>query len=69
MSSITIGLIIFLCVFRGALLGMFLRSFLLEHHLSAESKDIVKLGMRLVATMAALFLGLLIASAQGSFGT
>ena len=57
----------FVCVFGGALLGMFLRSILLEHHLSEESKDVVRLGMGLVATMAALVLGLLVASAKGSF--
>ena len=69
MSSIAIALIVFGCVFGGALLGTFLRTVLPEHHLSAESKNIVELGMGLVATMAALVLGLMIASAQGSFGT
>jgi hypothetical protein len=38
-------------------------------HVSAESKDVVKLGMGLIGTMAALVLGLLIASAKGSFDT
>ena len=38
-----------------------------EHHLSAESKDVVKLAMGLIATMPALVLGLLIASAKSSF--
>jgi hypothetical protein len=38
-----------------------------ENHLSADSKDIVKLGMGLVGTMAALVLGLLVASAKGSY--
>ena len=57
----------FVCVFGGALLGMFLRSVLLKHHLSDESKDVVRLGMGLVATMAALVLGLLVASAKSSF--
>jgi hypothetical protein len=46
---------------------MFLRPVLPEHHLSADSKDLVKLGMGLVATMAALVLGLLIASAKSSY--
>jgi hypothetical protein len=39
------------------------------HHLTAESKDLVKLGMGLVGTMAALVLGLLVASAKGSYDT
>lgn len=43
------------------------RSSLPDHHLSAESKEVVKLGMGLVGTMAALVLGLLVASAKSSF--
>jgi hypothetical protein len=67
MSPITISLIVFISVFGGALLGIFLHSSLPQHHLSTESKDIVKLGMGLVGTMAALVLGLLVASAKGSY--
>ena len=67
MSSITISLIVFACVFGGALLGIFLHVSLPQHHLANESKDIVKLGMGLVGTMAALVLGLLVASAKGSY--
>ena len=37
--------------------------------MSEESKEVVKLGMGLVATMTALVLGLLIASAKSSFDT
>ena len=67
MSSITISFIVFACVFGGALLVILLRAVLPQNHLSAESKDIVKLGMGLVGTMAALVLGLLVASAKGSY--
>ena len=63
MSSITISLIVFSSVFGGALLGILLHAVLPQHHLSSETKDIVKLGMGLVGTMAALVLGLLVASA------
>jgi hypothetical protein len=69
MSSMTISWIVFACVFGGTLLGMMLRALLPEKHLSAESRDLVKLGMGLVGTMTALVLGLLIASAKGSFDT
>lgn len=62
-----ISWIIFACVFGGALLGMLLRNVLPEHHMNADSKDVVKLGMALIATMSALVLGLLIASAKGSY--
>jgi hypothetical protein len=61
--------IIFGCVFGGVLVGMFLRAVLPERHLSAETKDVVKLGMGLIATMSALVLSLLIASAKSSFDT
>jgi hypothetical protein len=64
---VAISSIVFACVFGGALLGTMLCTVLPEHHLSAESKDLVKLGMGLMATMAALVLGLLIASAKSSY--
>jgi hypothetical protein len=67
MSSLTISLVAFAFIFGGALAGMILRTSLPDHHLSAESKDVVKLGMGLVGTMAALILGLLVASAKSSF--
>jgi len=69
MSATVISCIVFACVFGGALLGMFLRASLPEHHLSTDSKDFVKLGTGLIATMAALVLGLLIASAKNSYDT
>ena len=49
------------------MLGMLLRSVLPQDHLSDDSKDVMKLGMALVATMSALVLGLLITSAKSSF--
>lgn len=67
MSSITVSLIVFACIFGGAVFGILLRGALPKHHLGADSKDIVKLGMGLVGTMAALVLGLLVASAKGSY--
>ncbi len=69
MSSLAIGSIVFGCVFGGALFGIFLRSALPEHHLSAESKDAVKVGIGLIATMTALVLGLLVSTAKASFDT
>ena len=67
MSPLAISGIVFCVVFGGALLGMALRALLPEHHLSQDSKDVVKLGMGLIGTIAALVLGLLIASAKSSF--
>jgi hypothetical protein len=62
-----IGWIVFACVFGSALAGIALRRILPEHHLSAESKDVVKLGIALIATMSALVLSLLLSSAKTSF--
>jgi hypothetical protein len=67
MSSLQISAITFGCVFGGALLGLALRTVLPEHHLSADTKDAVKMGMGLIGTMAALVLGLLVASAKSSY--
>ena len=67
MTPVAISLIVLAWVFGGALLGMFLRTVLPEHHLNDASKDVVKLVTGLVATLAALVLGLLIASAKNSF--
>jgi hypothetical protein len=66
-ASLTIGGIVFACTFVGALLGMLLRAALPVAHLSNDSKDVVKLGMGLIATLAAMVLGLLVASAKSSF--
>jgi hypothetical protein len=62
MSSLAISGTAFACGFGGALLGMILRALLPEKHLSAESKDLVRLGMGLIGTMTALVLGLLAVS-------
>ena len=69
MSSLTISLVAFACIFGGTLLGMLVRTILPGHHVSDESKDVVKLGTGMIATMAALVLALLIASAKGNFDT
>jgi len=67
MSPVVVSAIVFSCIFGGVMAGMILRAVLPEHHLSADSKDVVKLAMGLIGTMAALLLGLLVASAKGSY--
>jgi hypothetical protein len=59
----------FLCVFGAALVGMFVAPKLPIHHDSSESKDVVRLGMGLVATTVAVALGLLISSAKTFYDT
>ena len=67
MGYIVISALTFCLIFGAGLLGMLLRNFLPQDHLSDNSKAVVTLGMGLVGTMAALVLGLLIASAKGSY--
>ena len=67
MSAWTFASITFLCAFGGALFGTFIRASLPDSHMSRESQDVVRLGMGLVATMTALLLGLVTASAKGAF--
>jgi len=67
MSSIAISSIVFACVFGGALAGIVLRGLVPKHHLAPESRGVVTAGMGLVATLAALVLGLLIASAKSAY--
>ncbi|HUO51138.1 MAG TPA: hypothetical protein VMT93_01350 [Gemmatimonadaceae bacterium] len=69
MSPTGIAIAVFGCVFGGALVGIGLRALLPEHHLAPETKEVVRLSMGLVATMSALVLGLLVASAKGAYDT
>jgi hypothetical protein len=63
------AVILFVCLVGITLLGRRVRRYLPEDHLSADSRDAVKLAMGLVATMTALLLGLLISSAKGTYDT
>jgi ABC-type multidrug transport system fused ATPase/permease subunit len=68
-SPLLMSVIVFACVIAGAFLGMFLRNALPKRHLSEATKDVVKLGTGLIGTITGLVLGLLIASANGTYGT
>ena len=67
MSALVISFIVFACVLGSSVVGVYVRSVLPEHHVNEDSKYIFKSGMGLLATLAALVLGLLIASAKSSF--
>jgi hypothetical protein len=67
MNPTVVGMVVFACTLGGALVGHWLRATLPENYLDDESKDTVKLGIGLVATMTALVLGLVTASAKNSF--
>jgi hypothetical protein len=68
-SPIVVSLIAFAIILAGAFGGTLLRDALPDHHLADNAKDVVRLGTGLIATIAALVLGLLISSAKTSFDT
>jgi hypothetical protein len=68
-SALALSSLIFVLTVGGILLGSLLRRALPKHHLSKDSQDVVRLGVGLIATLAALLLGLLIAAAKSSFDT
>jgi hypothetical protein len=65
-DSAGIALIAFACIFGGALLGTFCHR-LVAQALSADVNDAMKQVINLIGMMASLALGLLVASANGSF--
>jgi len=64
LAPLAVSLMIFFCTFAATV--WVLRKKLPDDHLHEDSKDVIKLVMGLIATMAALVLGLLIASANSS---
>ena len=67
MNPFTVLLTVFVFTLGGGLAGIWLRTRLPKHHLDADSRDTVKLGVGLIATIAALVLGLITASAKSNF--
>ena len=66
MNPTIAGLIVFGCTFAGAFFGFWLQP-RAKHHLDANSRNAVQTGIGLVATMTALILGLITASAKSSY--
>jgi hypothetical protein len=69
MSPILVGLIVLGSTFCGALAGISLHRKLPLTHKTADSRDVVKLVLGLIATIAALVMSLLIATAHSSYVT
>lgn len=67
MSPLVVASIVAVVVMAGSLFGGYLRTRLPGHHLAEETKDMVKVGIGFVTTLAALVLGLIVASAKSSF--
>ncbi|HSL78129.1 MAG TPA: hypothetical protein VK877_00585 [Pseudolabrys sp.] len=67
MRPLVISAITFLLVFCGALCAMYFRKVIAADHLREDVKDVIRLSTGIIGTIAALVLGLLIASAKNSY--
>jgi hypothetical protein len=67
MSSLTLSVAACALMLGGAILGALLHRILPDHHLDAHTKDVVRLGAALLATISGLVLGLLVSSTSSSF--
>ncbi len=67
MQPIYVSSLVFLIVFGGAALGMFLRRVLPEEHFSQDARTVVSLSTAFMVTMTGLVLGMLVSSAKSSY--
>jgi hypothetical protein len=67
MSEIVTASLVCLSILVGACLGASLRRMLPAEHMSEQSRNIVNVAIGLIATLSALVLGLLVASAKSAF--
>jgi hypothetical protein len=67
MSPVADAIFVLASVFGSGLLGLSLRSVLPERHLREDSLGMVRLCKGVIATLAALVLGLLVASAKANY--
>jgi hypothetical protein len=67
MGPFTIFMVVFIAAFCAGMFGMWLNGRLPDAHLDADSKEVIKLVTGLIGSMAALVLGLLVASANSNY--
>ena len=67
MSPIAVGALVTVIVLAGAAFGAWARTRLPAHHLDEDTRDMVKVGVGFLSTLAALVLGLIVASAKTAF--
>lgn len=67
MEPFSTSLLIFTIVVVGAMGAMAVGPSLRPHHISAETRDVVKLGIGMVSAMSALILGLTVSSVMSSY--
>jgi hypothetical protein len=67
MTPAAVSLVVAAVIFGGSILAMYAARALPDSHLGADARDVIKLGMALIATLVALVLGLMIATAKGTY--
>src|SRR5512144_3002863 len=67
MSTAAIAFLVLVCLVGAVLLGRWLNAVLADRHWATGTQDTVKLSLGLVATMAAVLLGLLVSAAKTSY--
>jgi len=68
-TPLTVSGLVFACIAGAGVLAMLIARALPGHHLQADSRDTIKQGLGMIATLAALVLALLVAAAKGSYDT
>jgi hypothetical protein len=69
MATSVIGLICFVPIFGGVLIGMLAARRLPDHHLSDKSQAAIMISATILGTLSAVVIGLLISTANGSFSS
>ncbi|MBN8872973.1 MAG: DUF4239 domain-containing protein [Rhodospirillales bacterium] len=69
MSSLQLGIIVFVLVFASAFFGLWLSRVLPPHRRDSHTQDTIKLGIGMISVLASLVLGLLTASVKSAFDT
>ena len=67
MIQLLVASLVFVSVLAGAMVGMWLRQRLPEHHRSSDSLDAIKSMTNMISVLAALMLGLLVTSVRTDF--
>src|SRR5438105_5106647 len=66
-AEFAISFVVYLCVMSGALVGIYLHRVLPPDQMKEDTRQIVNVATGLIATLSALVLGLMVASAKSSF--
>jgi hypothetical protein len=69
MSPLAISGVLFFCIFLASMFGMGVARALPQHHLHPDSRDAIKSGLGLIASLTALVLALVVAAAKETYDT